>query len=268
MSYDSDEKPRIHWGVYQLTDEHGLAGPFALIRGEDRKVLAEHVAKEMFGEEGKVRETNPDHMQGWGYGKGYSIRLDGDPHEPFDKVKVGEQWVDLLHGEHPHSRQDNKTYARFPNGMIEGFNGHRLIHEITITESNYLKTSGLSGNEVRKSCVGVVKINGHEVYRVGRREAEPTLIAILAALPRIHDDWPRYRDLIEGKLPGRKVYYRDHPGVIESVYGDRVTIATEDGESFPLCAHEKESMREGEEVERRSVIVTTFNDPHIWWFRE
>lgn len=82
----------------------------------------------------------------------------------FDTAQVGKQAVDLIFGEHPHSRRDNTTYARFPSGDIEGFDGHRICTKIEIEESNYLKTSGLSGNQVRKTCTVKVFFNGEQVF--------------------------------------------------------------------------------------------------------
>jgi len=85
----------------------------------------------------------------WGVGN----KKDNDS---FDIIKVGNEDVELIFGEHPHSRQDNNIYARYKDGKIKGFSGHRKLFKIEIEEYNYLKQSELSGDEIRKG--GCVKL--------------------------------------------------------------------------------------------------------------
>ena len=52
----------------------------------------------------------------------------------FDTVKMGDEILELIHGEHPHSRQDNTTYAKTKHGSFIGFEGHRRPMKIEIEE--------------------------------------------------------------------------------------------------------------------------------------
>src|SRR4051812_39757970 len=89
--------------------------------------------------------------------------------EAFDTVLMGKETLDLIHGEYPHSRSDKTTYARTKDGSITGFDGHRLPFKIEIEEGNYWKSSGLSGDEIRKSCSGKLSVNGVQIFYCGGR---------------------------------------------------------------------------------------------------
>ena len=102
----------------------------------------------------------------------------------FDTVKLkNKESVELIFGENPHSRQDNNIYARTKDGQIYGFSGHRTPIKIEIEEYNYLKTSGLSGDEIRNGCTTKVYSDGIQIfetfsrnYEQGYREAHQFII--------------------------------------------------------------------------------------------
>ena len=58
--------------------------------------------------------------------------------------------VALVTGQYPHSRASEYTYARFENGEVMPFDGHRHGLRMEFEPYNYVKESGMSGNEVRK----------------------------------------------------------------------------------------------------------------------
>lgn len=133
----------------------------------------------------------------------------------FDKVKIGSAEAELFFGEHPHSRQDNNIYARFDDGTIHGFSGNRPLVKIEISESNYLKESHISGDEVRASCSANIYANDRLIYSFSTRNHLDALhkasyiIAVILEHPIMYDF------MKTGDISGRKVYYRDVPMVCE-----------------------------------------------------
>lgn len=198
----------------------------------------------------------------WGVGSQASA-------EAFDHAIVSGRVVDLIHGEHPHSRSDNTTYARFrgrdSGGAIVGFDGHRKRIGLKIEEFNYLKESYLSGDEVRKGCTAVISIEGADVYSFGGR----TLEDVLAVAPaRIRDVESLPVDLSKpDAVRGRKVYYRDVPAVVSNVFDDgRVVLASESGAPFPLRPWDDRD-DEWDESARMTVVEDVLASS-IWWFRD
>lgn len=189
---------------------------------------------------------------------------------------VSETEVELIHGEHPHSRCDNTTYARFPDGNIEGFDGHVLLHEIRFADYNYLKQSGLSGNEVRKGGKCEILINGHVCGEFFYRDISEALISARTRLAKIHDHPIRIWDDDERRrLIGRKVYYRDFPAVVERLIEDQACVILRPDEPdravFPPPVYELEDARRGEgEIDwsERQTVKVEMDSPHIWWWRE
>lgn len=174
--------------------------------------------------------------------------------------------VDLVHGEHPHSRCDNTTYARWPDGRIEGFDGHRILWEVQLKESNYLKQSDLSGDEVRKGGNGVLIANGVQVYEFFFREIQRALkdasrlIEQLEECPfRIWDEDERQR------VKGRKIFWRDQPAIITGLCLDQgcVIIAPDGFKNFVAPPWRENGDDDGERTVKAEVI-----DPHIWWWRD
>jgi hypothetical protein len=204
--------------------------------------------------------------QDWGFGNGskyspgpfaVSAMDDGTPFE-------------LLFGEHPHSRRDDNIYARFPDGRIEAFDGHRVLTRVNLRTFNYLKCSGLSGNEVRRGGQFQIFLNDKLVWAEfirdathGLRKAESTLAKILDSPVSIWDDkWPEI---------GRKLFYMNHPAVITGFdcdehesSGNRLYLKSETG-TFPRPAW---SEPEDHDDDDRESIATDTLSPHIWWWRK
>src|SRR5690349_3436109 len=102
----------------------------------------------------------------WGYGNPKDTK-------PFGRQRMDDgSPFDIVWGEHPHGRQDNRMYARFPDGRIEDFDGHRVRTHVELRTFNYLKCSGLSGNEVRKGGQFRIYLNDRLVWAKFWREAD------------------------------------------------------------------------------------------------
>jgi hypothetical protein len=223
----------------------------------------EHVKKRKLSttRDSAVRKSDDE----WGVGD----RADSNA---FRTVLVGDKEVELIHGEHPHSRMDNTIYARYPDGRIEDFDGHYALTSIEITESNYLKTSGLSGNEVRKACDVIIKCNGEPIYKFFTRTAEYALRKAQQVLTELaeHPAW-----LFDNPdLVGRKVYWYDQPGTItmyDKEMGE-VYIEPEAGKRFRppawMIDGEDDFQVELAEGDVADGIKDDILSPHIWWFRD
>src|SRR5262245_54628123 len=105
----------------------------------------------------------------WGYG-------DPQDKKPWGKAIMGRPGrprpMDLLWGEHPHSRSNNNIYAREGDGEIYGFDGHRILIDVTIRSNNYLKSSYYSGDEIRKGGSGAIIADGEQVYEFFFRDPQ------------------------------------------------------------------------------------------------
>lgn len=119
---------------------------------------------------------NNENETQWGVGD----RANSDAHST---TIVGGHVVELIAGEHPHSRSDNSTYARYrgrgSGGRVVGFSGHSRRWALEIEEFNYLKESHLSGDEVRRGCRAKISVEGRQVYAFGGRD----LLAVMALVP-------------------------------------------------------------------------------------
>ena len=242
-------------------------------------------ALELIEKPGQTREAKLAALKGlmdadqWGPGNRF---------EAFDRVIVDDRLYELGFGEHPYSRRDNNFYAR-PIGRDgdepTGFDGHRRPWRIEIMESNYMKSSGLSGDEVRQACGArlyqVLPARGPSgvylklIYAFGHRTAEACLQRIPGIMAKL-SDFPV--DLGKGEGPedfsdlvGRKVYYQHVPAQVRYYFPDQGAVVVEpvDGHLFPLAPWQKEDMDDPfvakEEMESAKVDLFT---EHLWWFRK
>lgn len=182
----------------------------------------------------------------------------------FGQSVVNGRVVDLIIGQHPHSRRDNSNYARFrgrdSEGTIVGFDGHYVRMGLRIEEFNYLKESWLSGDQVRKGCKATISFNGVDVYSFDGRE----MLAVLALVPeKIQALESLPIDITKPKeAEGRKVFYRETPAVVTHIFDDgRVGLRCESG-MFPHPPW-------GEaDDEPDACVVEDLLTPLIWWYRE
>ena len=185
--------------------------------------------------------------------------------EPIGQQVVGGRVVDLILGEHPHTRQDGTTYARFrgrdSGGEVVGFSGHYRRTGVRVEEYNYLKTSHLSGDEVRRGCKATISIDGVDVYEFGGRELLNVLSLVpakLAALEDVAIDLTKPDEAI-----GRKVYFRQHPAMIKCLHDDgTVSLESADG-PFPRAPWRDKGDDGSDTLVSEDVLARS-----IFWFRE
>lgn len=200
----------------------------------------------------------------WGVGN----RADS---KPYATVKVGEETVELIHGQFPHSRSDDSTYARFQNGEIEPFSGHRILHRVEFQDYNYLKQSGLSGDDVRKGGTCKVWMNETLVCEFFYRDIFVAMEEVQYKIRRLSEFPIQLWDADEvAKLPGRKIYYREFPAKIKRYVDSRACLVIvpdhPEGKLFPLSPYEIE---DGEtDSEDSEEVLVEIDSPHIWWWRE
>lgn len=183
--------------------------------------------------------------------------------------------VELIHGEHPHSRSDSSIYARFPCGRVYAFDGHRLLHEIRFRDYNYVKESHLSGDEVRKGGVCEIVINGLTCSSFFYRDIEWALLSARERLAKLHDHPIQIWDEdVRKSLIGRKVYYREFPAVVTMLIEDQGCVILEpdhpDRTHFPPCPWELEDAKDGDLVDmsENDRAKVELDSPHIWWWRK
>jgi hypothetical protein len=188
----------------------------------------------------------------------------------FGKTLVGKEEVELFHGEHPHSRQYNTTYVRTKRGTIYGFSGHQVLIDITFTTDNYLKSSELSGDEIRKSGVCVISADREPVYSFGFREIPWALIKAHQLLTELSEHSSGI--LIKSErdsLVGRKIYWDRVPAVITRYIRDQgeIIITAESGHEFPQLIYAIDDGEYDDDHDKRQIkddILST----KIWWFRK
>jgi hypothetical protein len=171
----------------------------------------------------------------------------------------------LIYGEHPHSRSDNHHYALMDGKPME-FDGHRILISVSIESENYLKESELSGNQIRKGGTGRIFADGLQVFEFFFRDPQWALLHahhLIGELREHSSGWMIAKE--RAKLKGRKVFYREHPAIIQSLIVDQgCLILTADGEKFPKPAYADDE--NAYEPEREVKIEV--NSPHIWWWRK
>ncbi len=191
----------------------------------------------------------------------------------FDTTTVGDSIVELIHGEHPHSRRDNNTYARDPiTGTVHEFDGHRRLIDIRIESSNYLKSSSLSGDEIRKS-VGVIISDGTQVYEFHHRTPEDVLLMahrLLVVLQEHESGWLSADERM--RLPGRKIYYHEMPATIQYVIEEQgcvmISIARDAMNSRVRGREIAELWEDWLDSDGDCVVKDDVLSPHIWWWRD
>jgi len=193
------------------------------------------------------------------------------------KMQDGTEF-ELVMDDLPHSTSDNTIFARFKDGRVEAFDGHRVRAKIEVEEYNYMKESGLSGNEVREGCEVKLYLDDHLVYGFFHRNAADALLEAKQKLGAIKEVVSRL--LIKSgedpakALAGRKVYYMDTPATIKYYFPEQgaAVFEAEPGHTFPVPAHVKEDAQRdmpemSHDEDRTSTKVDILSD-RIWWWRD
>jgi hypothetical protein len=181
-------------------------------------------------------------------------------------VTIGKKRYPLIYGEHPHSRNDNRHYVEMDGAEPTGFDGHRILIGVNLQSENYLKESELSGNEVRKGGNGQILADGEVVYEFFFRDIGYALRKAQQVIDQLSDgtcDWliKERRDA----LIGRKLFYREHPAVVERLIVGQgcLILRTEDGKPFPPPVWRDAN----EDEDGEPTVKVEVTDPHIWWWR-
>lgn len=200
-----------------------------------------------------------EYEEQWGVGK----RKD---EKAYDTIKIGETEYELIHGEHPHSRRDNTTYARNKENpeSITGFDGHRICFKIELEETNYYKSSGLSGDEIRKGGSVKVFANGVQVWDEFARNYENGYRMAHNFIIDMEQNWGWFPKDCKKEI-GRVVGYNEQLFKIESfvVSQSCVILATIDGK--PRKRFLYEDLDEDIDNETLKVELTS---PQLTWFPE
>lgn len=197
----------------------------------------------------------------WGVGKEAKSK-------PFDTTKIDGHEYELIHGEFPHSRRDNTTYARSKKNpeRIYGFDGHRLPFRIEIEESNYLKSSGLSGDEIRKSCTGKLSLNGVVIFECGGRTYERAFTNIQRFIDSMEEKWSWYPNKLE-EWRGKIIKYEGQLFRIESFIVSQgcMILVTPDGKMRKPFPYEQEDV-ENNDFDGNDTLKVEVNSDRIWWY--
>lgn len=187
--------------------------------------------------------------------------------DAFDTVMVNGRPYDLIQGEHPHSRSHDNIYARSPTGEIDGFNGHRILIDVFIKSSNYMKESELSGDEIRKAVNTTISADGFEVLSFFSRDPQYALLRAHHLIGELSDHSSNvFTQDGRNDLVGRAIYYDRTPAVIErAIFPDGdLWIVPAEGHQFPppIWADHPD------DDEYRDGLKDSILSPHIWWWRE
>lgn len=238
---------------------------FKVLSSQGSEIMAEYYGHPLENNDNKQEESknNEERHQNycWGVGKEGSSK-------PFDNVKIGDSDFELIHGEFPHSRQDNTTYARSKENpeIIYDFSGHRLPFKIEIEESNYLKSSGLSGDEIRKSCTGKLFLNNVQIFDCGGRTYERAFKNIQSFIDSMEEKWswfPNKLDEYEGKI----VKYEGQLFKIERFIVSQacMILVTPDGKPRKPFQYEVEDF-ENHDFDGMETVKVEINSERIWWY--
>jgi len=194
----------------------------------------------------------------WGFGNGDK--------KAWAKVKLGQgkhaKEVGLVHGEHPHSRQDNTTYAIEKDGTIHDFDGHRLCCKIEIEEYNYLKESHISGDEIRKGCSVKLYVNGIQILDEFSRTHEWGYKKVVDHINKLEQHWDWFPSKTD-KYIGKVVSYNETLCKITSIITHQscVILETIDGKPFPNYRWNDE-----DEDEKENSIKVNITSDNIYWY--
>jgi hypothetical protein len=187
----------------------------------------------------------------------------------FDTIQLHGRTYDLIFGELPHSRQDNNIYARAADGRIEGFDGHRLCWRVEVEESNYLKESELSGDEIRKGGSFKLYVDGECIYDGFCRSVESGMKMASAKMEQLGDvaggDWLRAKT--RDKMIGRPIFYHGVPAVITRLVVDQGCVIIEAAEGHQLRPPVYEDDPEDWLLDHQDGVKDDVTSPHIWWWR-
>lgn len=179
------------------------------------------------------------------------------PFRAFSKVPIGKDTWDLCFGESPHQVNENNMFAKTGDAVIP-FDGHRIPFKIEIEEFNYVKSSGLSGDQIRKGCTAKLYVSGELAYDDWARDYEGAYRKIQDFIAKMELNWNWY-PLNKDTMIGRKVAYWNQLFTITYVGVNRLKLT-------PVSGHiEKPLWMGDEDWDNDRTIVTSIVDPEIKW---
>lgn len=218
------------------------------------------------------------HTEQWGAGPKEKWQV-------FGTVLVGNEEVPILHGEHKHTGGNDNSFYVLLDGDDEeeeptGFDGHRPLVDIEIKSENYLKSSNLSGNEVRKGGDCNIYFNRQQVYSFFFRDPLDAALEAREYVRKLRRH-SAYQKGKKGKpfdsLVGSKVFYREVPAVVTDWLQDQGSIIIEaaPGHNFspPVWMMNSELDEIDDEMDNwiadggPETVKTDLLDDNIWWYR-
>ncbi len=178
-------------------------------------------------------------------------------------LKGGEQ-LELFFGEHPHSRKENSIYARTKHGDIYDFEGHQVPLKIVIQEYNYLKTSSISGDEIRKGGTAQLYLDDLLIYEEFCRSYQSGYKLIEQFIYDMEMNWDWYPHNIHSKI-GQTIGYNEQLFSIDRVIVKEACLwlRTLDGKPRKKFLYEDWDEFNNED---QIFIKTSITDPALTWF--
>lgn len=191
--------------------------------------------------------------------------------KPFAETTIGKTTLQLIH-EYDESGTLRER-AVYPNGHKEEFAGHRVPLRVEFEEYNYLKESELSGDEIRKGGTCRIFAAGEQVDEFFFRDVSNAILRASDRISRLWDcscSW--WSKTEREKLPGRRLYYRDFPAVVDRLIVEQgcLILKPDGAEKFPPSACDIEESKDlgGMEPSDGGYAKVEYWDPHIWWWRK
>ena len=202
----------------------------------------------------------------WGFGNPENAR-------PFGVAILGSAdkgcEVELLFGESPHTRSDNQIYAKFSDGHVEEFDGHRILIDVSIKCNNYMKESHYSGDQIRKGGSCVISADGIAVFEFFFRDPQWALLRAHRLIEELGEHSSHWLSKsARNELVGRKVYYDRTPAIVKRLVEDQGCVILEpDGvDRFPSPVWRDADDDWGDDYEFSLKVEVL--DPKIWWHRK
>jgi hypothetical protein len=183
-------------------------------------------------------------------------------------VMVGRNRYPLIYGENPHSRQDNRHYVDFGQKEPIGFDGHRVLIDVHLESSNYVKESHYSGDEVRKGGSGKILADGVVVWEFFFRDPQWALRHADHLIGKLSEHSSAWLSKTEReRLVGRKIFYDRTPAVISRLIEDQgcIIIKPDGPDRFPKPIY---ATTDSDDYEDASSLKIEVLDQKIWWFRQ
>lgn len=120
---------------------------------------------------------------------------------------------ELKYSETPFSVRENNHYVELWNEKV-WFDWHYNPISIDIKESNYIKESELSWNEIRKQCIWKLSINGIQIYECFARWYSNCYKRIERCIEKL--EIFDIDEFISWKCIWRKVWYKEQIFIIDS----------------------------------------------------